>query len=534
MKRRLPKLFEELRGLRARGLIRESTEAQGERSGPIVQEREERAFAERWGLTGPDRSYTDLETGSDARKRPEFLRMVEDAKAGEFDVLLVYDTSRMSRNWRQAAHYEGELHDAGVVVAYIHEGQLSSGPGQLQVVVNHAINQDWLDKHRDKVQRGYRVHRFERGKYSGMAPIGYLMDYETHYSESKRGDERFETGRLIPDDEPQPRIGFGDVYTRADLVRLIGQLYCSGRFGARSLAQHLNRLGYRNKVGRPFTGSAVRVIVANPTYAGYLSWNRKARRLQGEEPEMVEGPHVALWSREVWEQIGAVRARQSTGSPGGRQRFPYPFRGLVTCDRCGGPMYGEAHGARPYMACSTQRDGRACDQRGVRSEVLEGQVEHWLRTLIVPDDWKRDIERLQRKLAEPQPAKPHVDAAEIRGQLARLNDLYVLGSIGREEYVGRKRELDATLTGGPAQPTYSEAVLVRAARLLNDLGDLWRSASGAERTEIAQTLFASMRVRDDKIVHMKLARDEYLPLVAVVQARAQVGVARPEVSESRT
>jgi hypothetical protein len=51
--------------------------------------------------------------------------------------------------------------------------------GQLQVVVNHAINQDWLDKHREKVAQGYRVHRFEKGKYSGRPPLRYVMEYET-------------------------------------------------------------------------------------------------------------------------------------------------------------------------------------------------------------------------------------------------------------------------------------------------------------------------------------------------------------------
>ena len=532
MTRRLPRLFEDLAGLRARGLVRESTEAQGDRSGPVVQEREEQVFATRWGLLGPDRYYTDFVSGSDAKKRPEFLEMIRDAKAGLFDVLLVYDTSRMSRNWRQAGFYEDELHAAGVCVAYIHEGQLSSGPGQLQVVVNHAINQDWLDKHREKVRLGYRVHRFERGRYSGMAPIGYVMEYETRFNPTKRAEEPVETGKLLPDEEPQPRIGYGDIYSRADLVRLIGRLYGSGRYGHRSMAPYLNRLGYRNKEGRPFTGSAVRVIVGNPTYVGYLAWNRKRKRLDGEEPELVTGPHEPLWSVELWEQMCAVRQRQRTGSPGGRRRYDYTFRGLVVCDRCDAKMFGEPHRGIGYMACPTQRGRHECDQRAVRSSKLEGQVETWLRTLQIPDDWRGDIERMQRRIVTAANNAPRVDTKRIEGQLVRLRELFVIGDIAREEYVGRKRELEATLAGGPEQPSYAEAILVAAARLLNDLGKLWSKATAEERTEIAANLFASIRVRDGVIVSAKLARDEYLPLIASAEAR--VWMARPEGFEPPT
>jgi hypothetical protein len=53
-----------------------------------------------------------------------------------------------------------------------------------------------------------------------------------------------------------------------------------------------------------------------------------------------------------------------------------------------------------------------------------------------------------------------------------------------------------------------------------------------ERTEIAQNLFASIRVRDGLIVSAKLARKEYLALVASSEAR--VWMARPEGLEPPT
>jgi hypothetical protein len=110
-------------------------------------------------------------------------------------------------------------------------------------------------------------------------------------------------------------------------------------------------------------------------------------------------------------------------------------------------------------------------------------------------------------------------------------DLFADADITREEYVGRKRALIASLNAGLPQPTYSEAVLVRAARLLSDLGDLWAKATPTERAEIVAGLFAEVRVRDDSIVAATPARDEYRLLIASAASRDQVSVARPEGSE---
>jgi hypothetical protein len=134
---------------------------------------------------------------------------------------------------------------------------------------------------------------------------------------------------------------------------------------------------------------------------------------------------------------------------------------------------------------------------------------------------------LRRALTQRQ-APRNVAILAVQRQLANLRDLFADADITREEYIGRKRALLASLNGGLPQPTYSEAVLVRAARLLADLGDLWAKATPTERAEIAAALFAEVRVCDDRVVGAKLARDEYLPLIASAVARGPVGVARPE------
>jgi len=75
----------------------------------------------------------------------------------------------------------------------------------------------------------------------------------------------------------------------------------------------------------------------------------------------------------------------------------------------------------------------------VRSAQLEDQLLESLRTLVVPADWRADIERLQRREARTE--RPVIDADRIKRQLVNLRDLFAMADITREEYVGRKRPL---------------------------------------------------------------------------------------------
>ncbi len=549
-RRDLPRSFSELAGLRARGLVRESTAEQGANSGPIVQREDEEAFALRYGLHLEERRnpvsgelepflYTDLITGKRGGKRPEFQQMIVDAKAGLFDVLLVRDTSRFFRNWRQAGGYEEQLHDAGVAIAYIVEDKLSTDrAAQLQIVVNHAINEEYREKLIENVRRGYRVKRFERGKFSGTPPIGYLMDFEDVWSDSKRGTERHETGHLIHDDEPRALDGGSGTYTNAGLVRHIGELYAAGSLGARPLAALLNREGYRTRTETPFTGNALRHILESPTYAGFLSWHhRKDKRGRGEQLELVAGAWEPLWTPELWEQIQAVRRRHWRGSAGGRIRNVYPLRQLATCDRCDRRLYGEARDNVTYMACVTQRERHACDQRGVRTSILEDQIGQWLDEVRIPEDWRADVEHLQAQMARTADEPKPDHRASLTGQIERLQEMYQMGHIALEVYVGKRRALETELTGAPITAIAHVSVLERAKRLLDDLGELWGKATPTERSEICQTMFSSVRVRDQVIVEAKLARpDDYLPLLAssAAHARASVGLAPPDGLEPPT
>ncbi|WP_349401498.1 recombinase family protein, partial [Clostridium perfringens] len=52
------------------------------------------------------------------------------------------------------------------------------------------------------------------------------------------------------------------------------KLYIKGN-GASFIANELNNLGYKTKLGNNFSSSSVLTIIKNPVYAGKIAWKRK-------------------------------------------------------------------------------------------------------------------------------------------------------------------------------------------------------------------------------------------------------------------
>ena len=61
-------------------------------------------------------------TGTQAKKRPSFLRMIEDAKSGKFDLIVTREVCRFARNTVDTLSYTRELAKLGVEVYFAADG----------------------------------------------------------------------------------------------------------------------------------------------------------------------------------------------------------------------------------------------------------------------------------------------------------------------------------------------------------------------------------------------------------------------------
>jgi DNA invertase Pin-like site-specific DNA recombinase len=224
---------EDLAGRRWAGYIRESTAGQADRYGPEIQRAEQRRFAERYGLVATDREYVDLVSGKDTLRRTDFARMLADAEAGEFDVLLVYDTSRFARNVADAFVYRDRLARAGVEVVFTADGIIAGNTDTYELEGLKTVSDAaYIRRLSRNVSKGYEQKWRLYGDPGGHPPLGFARVRERELIEPVEG----------PD---------------LDRARRAFELYATGAWSDRSLADELG-----------MTEAGLTEILTNPLYAG--------------------------------------------------------------------------------------------------------------------------------------------------------------------------------------------------------------------------------------------------------------------------
>jgi len=121
------------------------------------------------------RSYVDEGiTGTSAKKRPQFMQMLSDAKNGDFNLILTREVSRFARNTVDTLQYTRDLKKQGVEVFFINDNiRTFEGDGELQLTIMATLAQDESRKTSIRVKSGQQTS-MENGVYYGNGNIlGY-------------------------------------------------------------------------------------------------------------------------------------------------------------------------------------------------------------------------------------------------------------------------------------------------------------------------------------------------------------------------
>ena len=163
--------FEDLKGLRAEGYIRDSTLDQRNGFGPDMQRHNIQRFAESYGLILGDHWYTEFVTGRSVANRNAFQDLLNDAHCDAFDVLLVDHTSRFGRNQEECIRYKEELATLEKVVVFVSQGIIS---GTDRDFINERINETIDEQYSRNLSR-YVVQgtaeKASQGLANGVAPL---------------------------------------------------------------------------------------------------------------------------------------------------------------------------------------------------------------------------------------------------------------------------------------------------------------------------------------------------------------------------
>lgn len=158
---------------------------------------------------------------------------------------------------------------------------------------------------------------------------------------------------------------------------------------------------------------------------------------------------------ETWERVQAIVSVHATRTVNTSR--VYLFSGLLSCPVCGGKMTARTNISRGrdyvYYRCARQAKNRTCEYR---TAVREDRLEHYLLTNILSV-----VADVNLKLTKKQ--KKPVDVAALQKKLDRLTDLYVEGSISKEDFDRRVEPLRDQLKAVRLTPQAVDTAKIRSA-----------------------------------------------------------------------
>jgi len=261
------------------------------------------------------------------KKREDFHRMVEDGKAGLFDLIITKEITRFARNTLDSILYTRELLNAGVGVFFQNDNiNTFDEDSELRLTIMSGIAQDELRKLSSRVKFGH-AQAIKKSVVLGNSRIfGYVKD----------------GGRLVIDEGEAP------------MVRELFELYATGDYSMKQIETLFWDKGYRNHNGKKIAHTTMSGMISNPKYKGYYVGNKvkvidlftkKQKFLPPEEWVMFKdesGEIVpAIVSEELWDKANAVLKKRSEDVKGrqGICNHANLLTGKLYCTHCGAAYY---------------------------------------------------------------------------------------------------------------------------------------------------------------------------------------------------
>ena len=323
--------------------------------------------------------YDDGISGTTISRRKGFMRLVDNARAGLIDVILVKSVSRFSRNLVDLLEIMQELRKLGVEIFFEQQNTSSLDVKSDQIITlyakfaeEEAISVSENQKWRLDVDR-------KRGHYH--LPVEHMMGY--------RYDEN---GKITIHEE------------EAKTIRLIYKLYLED-VGTTSIAQFLKENKYTNRRGSTsWSVSSVNYILKNEKYAGDCllqkaysedPLTKKKKYNHGERDQyLIQNGHPAIVDRDTWNKVqekfkimgekfnvhSYVRENMST------KRVRYEFTGWILCPYCGSNYLVKTNhyngiATNKHLMCYSNHKTKLCKSENYPLEVFKQIVEKQLKIL---------------------------------------------------------------------------------------------------------------------------------------------------------
>jgi site-specific DNA recombinase len=383
-------------------------------------------------------------TGTIAKRRKEFQRLIKDSMDGKIDLILVKSVSRFARNTVDSLQTVRRLRDKGVKIFFEKENidsldakcdMILSIYSSLAEEESRSISTNIRWAHQKKVERGEVVLNFNN-------IYGYQQD------ENKNVTIKIQ---------------------EAEVIREIYHKYLIG-YSIRRIIRELKENEIKSPLGSSkWSSSTIKGILENEKYIGDVILQKTYKRdfltqrrvrNTGQAPQKyVENNHPAIVDKLTWNAVQAeierrnsLRSTEATGK--GRYDMRYAFSGVIECGECNSNFrrhnYTNGNKIERTWACKEHLKGnKYCTQEILKEEVLEEMFVNTLNRLLLNRD--KVLKKVEASVKEAmlevgtdnkqQIEKVDLMIEKLQADMLELNKRRGKREIDAEQYNTESREI---------------------------------------------------------------------------------------------
>lgn len=408
------------------------------------------------------KSYIDRGiTGTQAKKRPAFMEMLNDAKYHKFDLIVTREVCRFARNTVDTLVITRQLKEIGIEVYFVEDNIWTmDNDGELRLTIMATLAQEESRKTSERVRAGQKISRDNGVLYGNGNILGYDRLGDTY---------------IINEDQ-------------AETVRIIYDLYLKGN-GFNKIVNELVRLKRKDSSGLVrWDATKVSRILHNATYKGYQGYYKSHKNNHLDQKTIVnrdedtylyvKGRFTPIISEEVWDKCKALRESKLTlrktqegklERSGTRTSEDIWAKRLIC--RCGhrmrkdkwhvnktGLTYGyKCYNVFNYGSKQTRIDAgldadKYCDMGTIADWKFDLMLRELLKALNLNNDdlIKKAYNQFENSYTkETKEARELRDAEaklrKIRIKLENLTEMRVNGEIDKQEYSSLKAKINGEM-----------------------------------------------------------------------------------------
>ena len=386
--------------------------------------------------------YVDTIRGESAANRDNFQRMIDDAKSGQFDLIICKEISRFSRDLLDSISYTRELFRNNVGVYFTSDNLCTiDRDSELRLGIMASIAQEEVSRLSERIKFGHKK-AIENGVVMGNSRIfGYVK----------------KDGKLVIDE------------CEGKMVEMIYELYSTGDYSLRDIGDILFQKGYKNHSGNIISHTTIKSIIQNPKNKGYYCGNKvkildfrtkKQKFLPKDQWVMYKdetGEIVpAIVSEELWDRCNEMLSKrccsENSGNQGGK-RFTSPLSGKIICGHCNKSFHHTSYGhdrkkVRWHWICQTKkRHSSDCPTFTIKDDEILSIIKSFFSIFIKDmDKYVNTYIKLYNEQCDSKNIKSMTDKIEkeiskLLNKKDKLFDLYSDEIITKDEYKEKNLKL---------------------------------------------------------------------------------------------